>query len=128
VLTRVDPLPRLLEKVSEAFGLRSVAVLERSVEEKGGWRYVACVGSPDCLRPEDAEVDVEVDPDIHLIGQGRPLAAGDRRVLETVGGQALLALRSQRMAAEAAERTARWRAPSCAPPCSPPSATTCAPR
>jgi len=56
-----------------------------------------------CLRPEDAEVDVEVDPDIHLIGQGRPLAAGDRRVLETVGGQALLALRGQRMAAEAAE-------------------------
>ena len=103
VLTRVDPLPRLLEKVSEAFGLRSVAVLERAVEEKGGWRYAACVGSPNCLRPEDAEVDVEVDPDIHLIGQGRPLAAGDRRVLETVGGQALLALRSQRMAAEAAE-------------------------
>src|SRR5882757_812103 len=103
VVTRVDPLPRLLEKVSEAFGLRSVAVLERAVEEKSGWRYVACVGSPDCLRPEDADVDVEVDPDIHLIGQGRTLAAGDRRVLETVGGQALLALRSQRMAAEAAE-------------------------
>jgi len=103
VLTRVDPLPRLLEKVSEAFGLRSVAVLERAAAEQGGWRYVACVGAPDCLRPEDAEVDVEVDPDIHLIGQGRPLAAGDRRVLETVGGQALLALRGQRMAAEAAE-------------------------
>ena len=103
VLTRVDPLPRLLEKVSEAFGLRSVAVLERAPQEKTGWRYVACVGSPDCLRPEDADVDVEVDQDIHLIGQGRPLAAGDRRVLETVGGQALLALRGQRMAADAAE-------------------------
>jgi two-component system sensor histidine kinase KdpD len=59
VLTRVDPLPRLLEKVSEAFGLRSVAVLERATEERSGWRYVACVGAPDCLRPEDAEVDVE---------------------------------------------------------------------
>ncbi|MDT7751140.1 MAG: two-component system, OmpR family, sensor histidine kinase KdpD [Pseudonocardiales bacterium] len=102
VLTRVDPLPRLLEKVSEAFGLRSVAVLERATEERSGWRYVACVGAPDCLRPEDAEVDVEVDQDIHLIGQGRTLAAGDRRVLETVGGQALLALRAQRMSAEAA--------------------------
>jgi two-component system sensor histidine kinase KdpD len=103
VLTRTDPLPRLLEKVSEAFGLRAVAVLERAEEVKGGWRYVACVGPSDCLRPEDAEVDVEVNEDVHLIGQGRPLAAADRRVLETVGGQALLALRSQRMAAEAAE-------------------------
>jgi len=78
-------------------------VLERAPEEKTGWHYVACVGSPDCLRPEDAEVDVEVDHDIHLIGQGRTLAAGDRRVLETVGGQALLALRGQRMTADAAE-------------------------
>jgi two-component system, OmpR family, sensor histidine kinase KdpD len=103
VLTRVDPLPRLLEKVSEAFGLRSVAVLERAADEPSGWRYAACVGPPDCLRPEDAEVDVAVDPDVHLIGRGRPLAAADRRVLETVGGQALLALRSLRMEAEAAQ-------------------------
>ncbi|MBO0849210.1 MAG: sensor histidine kinase KdpD, partial [Pseudonocardia sp.] len=103
VLTRVDPLPRLLEKVSEAFGLRSVAVLERAAEEPSGWRYAACVGPPDCLRPEDAEVDVAVDPDVHLIGKGKPLAAADRLVLETVGGQALLALRSQRMEAEAAQ-------------------------
>jgi two-component system sensor histidine kinase KdpD len=103
VLTRVDPLPRLLEKVSEAFGLRSAAILERAAEEKAGWRYVACVGAPDCLRPEDADTDVEVDPETHLIGQGRPLAAADRRVLETVGSQALLALRAQRMASEAAD-------------------------
>jgi len=41
-----------------------------------------------------------VEEGLHLIGQGRALAAGDRRVLETVGGQALLALRSQRMTAE----------------------------
>jgi two-component system, OmpR family, sensor histidine kinase KdpD len=103
VLTRSDPLPRLLEKVAEAFGLRSVAVLERSEQHKGEWRYVACHGPPGCLRPEDAEVDVEVSDGVHLIGQGRTLAASDRRVLETVGGQALLALRNQRMAGEAAE-------------------------
>ena len=103
VLTRDDPLPRLLEKVSEAFGLSSVAVLERAGDAANGWRYAACVGPPDCLRPDDAEVDVAVDPDTHLIARGRTLAAGDRRVLETVGGQALLALRSQRMAVEAAD-------------------------
>jgi two-component system sensor histidine kinase KdpD len=103
VLTRVDPLPRLLEKVSEAFGLSSVAVLERVGEGPHGWRYAACVGPPDCLHPDEAEVDVAVDPDTHLVARGRTLAAGDRRVLETVGGQALLALRSQRMAVEAAD-------------------------
>ncbi|HZZ49583.1 MAG TPA: DUF4118 domain-containing protein [Pseudonocardia sp.] len=107
VLTRVDPLPRLLEKVSEGFGLRSVAVLERSGENPNDWRYVACVGPRDCLRPEDAEVDVEVSEDVHLIGKGRPLAASDRRVLETVGGQALLALRNQRMTAEAEQARRR---------------------
>ncbi|HZZ46308.1 MAG TPA: DUF4118 domain-containing protein [Pseudonocardia sp.] len=107
VLTLVDPLPRLLERVSEAFGLPCVAVLERSPDSAAGWRYAACVGSPDCLRPEDADVDVEVSEDIHLIGRGRTLRAADRRVLETVGGQALLALRSQRMAAEAVQARRR---------------------
>ena len=38
-----------------------------------------------------------------VLTQGRPLAAADRRVLETVGSQALLALRAQRMASEAAD-------------------------
>ena len=98
VLTRTDPLPRLLEKVSDAFGLTSVAVLERS---GGAWRRVAEVGPPVCERPEDCDVDVAVEPDLHLVGRGRALAAADRRLLETVGGQALLALRSQRDAADA---------------------------
>lgn len=103
VLTRTDPLPRLLQKVSEAFGLTSVAVLERA---DGDWRRVAEVGPPVGERPEECppgswDVDVAVQPDLHLVGMGRALAAADRRLLETVGGQALLALRSQRDAAEA---------------------------
>ncbi|MBV9313279.1 MAG: sensor histidine kinase KdpD [Pseudonocardia sp.] len=104
VLTRADPLPRLLEKVAEAFGLRSVAVLERTsdkAEGPVGWRPAACFGPADCLRLEDADVDVAVE-DVHLVGSGRPLAAADRRVLEAVAGQVLLALRNQRVAAEAA--------------------------
>ncbi|GAA2557209.1 sensor histidine kinase [Pseudonocardia hydrocarbonoxydans] len=99
VLTRTDPLPRLLEKVGDAFGLASVAVLERV---DGRWRRVAEVGPPVCERPEDCDVDVAVEPGLHLVGRGRALAAADRRLLETVGGQALLALRSQRDAADAA--------------------------
>ncbi|GEL16697.1 DUF4118 domain-containing protein [Pseudonocardia asaccharolytica] len=105
VLTRPDPLPRLLEKVREAFGLTTVAVLQR---HDGRWAASACAGPPDCQRPEQADVDVAVDPDIHLVGRGRSLPAADRRLLEAVAGQALLALRHQQVAAEATE--ARHRA------------------
>ncbi|GAA1865649.1 DUF4118 domain-containing protein [Pseudonocardia ailaonensis] len=108
VLTRADPVPRLLEKVREAFGLRCVALLERESGTGDGargadhrnWRRVAVSGPPDCGRPEDADVDVEVEDGLHLIGTGRSLPAYDRRLLETVGGQALLALRGQRAAEE----------------------------
>jgi two-component system sensor histidine kinase KdpD len=99
VLTRTDPLPRLLERVREAFGLGGVALLERV---DGHWTRVACTGPAACDRPEDADVDVEIEPDVHLVGRGRTLPAADRRLLDAIAGQALLALRSQRAAAEAA--------------------------
>ncbi|WP_242622959.1 sensor histidine kinase [Pseudonocardia sediminis] len=119
VLTRTDPLPRLLEKVREAFGLRCAALLERasdgdadglgaSSDGHRGWRQVAVSGPPECARPDQADVDVEMEPGLHLVGTGRSLPAADRRLLETVGGQALLALRSQRAAADA--ESARRRA------------------
>jgi two-component system sensor histidine kinase KdpD len=103
VLTRTDPLPRLLEKVRESFGLSSVALLERGAE----WRCVASSGPLGCRTPEDADVDVAVEDDLHLVGSGGTLAAADRRLLEVVGGQALLALRSQRAAAQAEESRRR---------------------
>jgi len=99
VLTRTDPLPRLLEKVREAFGLGSVALLERVTGDT--WVCVTSSGPMGCATPDDADVDVAVEEDLHLIGTGRSLAAADRRLLEVVGGQALLALRSQRAAAQA---------------------------
>ncbi|MFC4945357.1 DUF4118 domain-containing protein [Pseudonocardia sp. GCM10023141] len=103
VLTRTDPLPRLLEKVREAFGLHSVALLERT----DGWRCITSSGEPGCLTPEEADVDVEIEENLHLVGTGRSLAAADRRLLEVVGGQALLALRSQRAGAAADESRRR---------------------
>ncbi len=99
VLTRTDPLPRLLEKVREAFGLHSVALLERAGTDH--WICVTSSGALGCATPDEADVDVEVEEDLHLVGSGRSLAAADRRLLEVVGGQALLALRSQRAAVEA---------------------------
>ena len=104
VLNRSDPLPRLLDKIREAFGLTTVAILQRQNDR---WVVSACAGPADCARPEQADVDVAVEPDIHLIGHGRALAAAERRLLDAVAGQALLALRNQQFAAEAAETRRR---------------------
>jgi two-component system, OmpR family, sensor histidine kinase KdpD len=105
VLTRTDPLPRLLEKVREAFGLGSVALLERVAADE--WICVTSSGPLGCATPDEAEVDVAVEENLHLVGSGRALAAADRRLLEVVGGQALLALRSQRAAAQAEDSRRR---------------------
>ena len=104
VLLATDPVNRLLSKLRENFGLTSVALLERT---SGEWRRVACVGPSPCDLPDEADVDVVVTPDVHLALRGRALPADTRGVLETVAGQALLALRQQRMAAEAAEAKRR---------------------
>ncbi|NKE59800.1 sensor histidine kinase KdpD [Lentzea sp. PSKA42] len=100
VLTNPYPLARLLEKVKENFGLTSVALLERV---DGDWERVACVGASPCDEPDEADVDIAVTPDVHLALRGRSLPASDRRVLEAAAGQALLALRQQRMAEQTLE-------------------------
>ena len=104
VLAGPEPLAQLLDRVREAFGLTTVAVLQ---QRDGQWHTSACSGPPDCTRPDQADVDVAVEPDIHLVGQGRTLPAADRRLLEAVAGQAMLALRNQQIAAEAAEARRR---------------------
>nr|WP_285607535.1 DUF4118 domain-containing protein [Actinokineospora globicatena] len=88
VLTSPRPVERLLEKVRENFGLESVALLEHQ-------ELVACAGTPG-----PADTEVQVTEDVRLALRGRTLPAWDRRVLEAAAGQALLALRHQRMAAE----------------------------
>ena len=100
VLAGPAPLPQLLDRVREAFGLTTVAVLQ---QRDGQWHTSACSVPPDCTRPDQADVDVAVEPGIHLVGAGRTLPAADRRLLEAVAGQAFLALRNQQIAAEAAE-------------------------
>jgi two-component system sensor histidine kinase KdpD len=104
VLLSPNPVDRLLSKVRENFGLSSVALLEKT---SGEWQRVACVGPSPCDQPDDADVDVVVTSDVHLALRGPALPAGTRSVLETVAGQALLALRQQRMAAEATEAKRR---------------------
>lgn len=99
VLTHPMPLVRLLTQVQENFGLSSVALLER---ENDRWHRAACVGPRPCDDPDEADVDVPVTPDVHLAIRGRALPASDRQALEAAAGQALLALRQQRMSAKAA--------------------------
>ena len=101
MLTNPYPLARLLEKVRENFGLASVALLERV---DGDWDRVACVGvRTRATSPTTRDVDIAVTPDVHLALRGRSLPASDRRVLEAAAGQALLALRQQRMADQTLE-------------------------
>ncbi|MCU1687666.1 MAG: histidine kinase [Amycolatopsis sp.] len=100
VLTHPAPVERLLEKVRENFGLNSVALLEK---RDGDWKCVAQSGSNPCDDPDEADVDIAVTPEVHLTLRGRALPAADRRVLEAVAGQALLALRQQRMTAKTAQ-------------------------
>ena len=100
VLTHAEPLPRLLEKVRENFGMECVVLLEK---RDGRWQAVEYSGVNPCGKPDEADVDIPVTADVHLTLRGRALPAADRRALEAAAGQALLALRQQRMAAAQAE-------------------------
>jgi two-component system sensor histidine kinase KdpD len=50
---------------------------------------------------------VEVDEGVHLVGTGRTLTATESALFTTVSGQALLALRNRRMAAQATDAQRR---------------------
>ncbi|MEU7476374.1 sensor histidine kinase KdpD [Lentzea sp. NPDC042327] len=95
VLTAPFPLARLLEKIRENFGLDSVALVER---RNGEWCCVDRAG-----RDSGPVTDVTVTGDVRLRLSGRVLPASDQRVLEAAAGQTFVALRHQRMAADALE-------------------------
>jgi two-component system sensor histidine kinase KdpD len=104
VMTEPDPLQLLLDKVRESFTATSVALLERNGDR---WRAVAAAGTAPATTPAGAEADIAVGADLHLVLCGRVLSAAERHVLRGVAGQALLALRAQRLAAEALEARRR---------------------
>ncbi|GIF44044.1 DUF4118 domain-containing protein [Actinoplanes xinjiangensis] len=98
VLRGERPLPALLERLRETFGLDTVALVEAGTT-------VAEVGVPGLL-PADADVTVhaggEDEGDLRVLLSGRTLEASDRRVVEAFAAQAAIALRQERLAAEAA--------------------------
>jgi len=95
VLRGERPLIALLERLRETFTLKSVTLLERGT-------VVATVGDEPCTVARHADVEVKVDDDLTMLLRGHALAASDRRIVEAFAAQAALALRQERLAAEAA--------------------------
>ncbi len=94
VLRGARPLMALLERLRETFSLDAVTLVERGTT-------VATIGGAPCTTT-DADVEVHVDDELTMLLRGRSLAASDRRIVEAFAAQAALALRQERLAAEAA--------------------------
>ncbi|MFF7673562.1 DUF4118 domain-containing protein [Actinacidiphila glaucinigra] len=101
VLRGEHSLGALLERVRETFGMEAVSLLERA-GEYDAWTCAAGVGNRQCLRPEDADVEVPVSDNLSLALVGRVLPASDRRVLSAFAAQAAGVLDRQRLEDEAA--------------------------
>ncbi|WP_067794195.1 sensor histidine kinase [Actinomadura formosensis] len=100
VLRGEHALGAVLGRLRETFALTSVTLLERPSAD-GDWRIVATVGGRPCASPGDGDAEIPVGDDLALAVRGRPMPAGDRRVLEAFALQAAGALRQQRLRAEA---------------------------
>src|SRR3984957_13795457 len=108
ILRGQGALDALLERTREAFGMQSACLLERKDAGASAarspaapdWSLVACAGEAPVSRPDAAEVDVPVTDTLSLVLTGRPLPAGDRRVLGAFAAYAAVALEQERLAAE----------------------------
>ncbi|RJL30059.1 ATP-binding protein [Bailinhaonella thermotolerans] len=108
VLRGESALPSLLARLRETFGLASVTLLERTgapgpadQAEPEAWRIVGVAGGPPSSCPGAADTDVVIDDRLVLAARGRLLEASDRRVLEAFAAEAAVALRQERLRAEA---------------------------
>ncbi|GAA4194987.1 sensor histidine kinase KdpD [Streptosporangium oxazolinicum] len=108
VLRGEHALASLLARLRETFGLASVTLLERAGDpgpddqsDPEAWRIVATAGDAPCTCPGGADTDVVIDERLVLAIRGRLLEASDRRVLEAFAAEAAVALRQDRLAAEA---------------------------
>ena len=126
VLTRADPLPRLLEKIREAFALTSVAILER---RDGRWTVSACAG-PRRLHPPRAGGRRRRRRPRHPPRRSRPRRWPPPSAACSTPSPArpCSPCATSRSPPRPPRRGAAPTPPSCAPRCSRPSATTCAPR
>jgi two-component system sensor histidine kinase KdpD len=70
--------------------------------DPAAWQVAACVGGPPCQAPAEGDVEVRIDDTLTLALRGRALPAEDQRIVEAFAAQAAVALRQERLAAEAA--------------------------
>ncbi|MEV6300654.1 DUF4118 domain-containing protein [Actinoplanes sp. NPDC051861] len=91
VLRGQRPLLALLDRLRETFALDAVLLLERGT-------VVAEVGTPGSAAGDQ----VTIDDDLVMRLRGHTLEASDRRIVEAFAAQAAVALRQERLAAEAA--------------------------
>jgi two-component system sensor histidine kinase KdpD len=105
ILQGQGTIEALLERMREAFSMRSVTLLECGRADKRGpaadWQVVGTTGSPELTSPDDADVDVPVSESLTIAMAGRPLAAADRRVLGAFAAYVRSALEQRRLTAEA---------------------------
>ncbi|HZE40224.1 MAG TPA: DUF4118 domain-containing protein [Stackebrandtia sp.] len=109
VLRGDNPMAALLGQIKGTFGLMSVTLLERRQSGVGpnerhdpyDWHAVAAAGEAS-TSPSDADTDIPINDDLTLALKGRPLDASDRRIVEAFAVQAAVALRQERLAAQAA--------------------------
>nr|BFE73564.1 hypothetical protein GCM10020092_068650 [Actinoplanes digitatis] len=99
VLRGARPLTALLERLRETFRQETVTLLER---DGPGWTVVASVGGAPCPAPSEADAEVNADDRLTIVMRGPALRASDRRIVEAFAAQAALAVRQERLAAEAA--------------------------
>ncbi|QIK84955.1 sensor histidine kinase KdpD [Sanguibacter sp. HDW7] len=97
VLAGQDTSEAVVERLAETFGLARVELAERAGD---GWRVLASA-SRDGV-PEGTTTVVEVDDERRLVLDGRPLPAGDRRVLDAFAAQAGIVVEHRRLREEAA--------------------------
>ncbi|SEG87907.1 osmosensitive K+ channel signal transduction histidine kinase [Thermomonospora echinospora] len=100
----------ILQRLRETFALTAVTLLEREpgtaetpglLDDPERWRIVATAGGPPCPTPQAGETEIPISKELVLAMRGRTLRAEDRRVLEAFAAHAAVALRQQRLSAEA---------------------------
>ena len=121
VLRGEEAIPALLERSREAFGMQSVALLERAATQQAelqqaaaepgravpgvsgaSWRLVASAGPRPCTSPGEGDAIVPATGSAVLVLRGPVLPASDQRVLTAFAAQAGVALEQARLAEAAA--------------------------
>ncbi|MFN8126189.1 MAG: DUF4118 domain-containing protein [Candidatus Nanopelagicales bacterium] len=104
VLTRQDGVKGLLEQACETFRMRGATLFESTgPDRRPSIAVVEVYGADAPAALADADVVADAGPGLTLALRGRPLRAGDRRLLDAFAIQSAGVLERNRLAARAAD-------------------------